>query len=355
MKLYFICSPVSGNGGIETVLTDVIRHLSNQYEIVLLLTNDPQNKEWLSRIPVAVTIEHPRADKNASTFFLLHLLQIRNQDKAIILGVNLIKYAYYFRKLLFRKWTIISWVHFSLNHQDMFDPQNLLYADYHLAISSRIKQEMIDRGISGENIYLIYNPISPQTTTIKRNQDDELRLIFMGHVTLDGQKNLRELFRGIATYREKGGKIKVNLFGSLDEGTRCKEYAAQLGITSCLVWHKWLANPWQFILQNIKANALVLTSKFEGLPMVALEALSYGLPCITARFDGYDDVIKEGENGLSYPQGDIKRFASQLAKLKETQFDPTTVKHSISPYYTNNYYRGLSTAIAAIINRNSTN
>ena len=351
MKLYFICSPVSGNGGIETVLADVITHLNNKYEITLLLTNDPQNKEWLARIPQNVTILYPNKGKNSAIFLMVHLLHIRNQDKVIILGANLIKYAHHLKKLLFKKWPIISWIHFSLQHQDMFDPQNLLYADYHLAISSRIKQEMIELGIPAKNIYLIYNPISLKDTAITLNTDDTLRLIFMGHITLDGQKNLRELFKGVAAYQQNYGKVKVDLFGSMDEGPQCKAYAKQLGITDCLVWHEWMANPWHFIVKNIKADALILTSKFEGLPMVALEALSYGLPCITSQFDGFNDVIKEGVNGWSYPQGNITRLADQLAQLKKIHFKQSTIKDSISPYYSTNYYQGLSKTIKEITTR----
>ena len=233
----------------------------------------------------------------------------------------------------------------------MFDPQNLLYADYHLAISSRIKQEMIELGIPAKNIYLIYNPISLKDTAITLNTDDTLRLIFMGHITLDGQKNLRELFKGVAAYQQNYGKVKVDLYGSMDEGPQCKAYAKQLGITDCLVWHEWMANPWHFIVKNIKADALILTSKFEGLPMVALEALSYGLPCITSQFDGFNDVIKEGVNGWSYPQGNITRLADQLAQLKKIRFKQSTIKDSISPYYSTNYYQGLSKTIKEITTR----
>lgn len=68
--------------------------------------------------------------------------------------------------------------------------------------------------------------------------------------------------------------------------------------------HFWQSDPWKYLIdQNV--DAVVLTSSFEGLPMVFLEAVARGIPVVSSRFAGYDDVVQDGVNGLSYVPDDI--------------------------------------------------
>ena len=63
------------------------------------------------------------------------------------------------------------------------------------------------------------------------------------------------------------------------------------------------------------ASLLALSSRYEGLPMVLLEAQSYGIPAVS--FDckcGPKDVIRDGENGLLVPEGDIDALAKALSR-----------------------------------------
>lgn len=67
-----------------------------------------------------------------------------------------------------------------------------------------------------------------------------------------------------------------------------------------------------------KASIMALTSRYEGLPMVLLEAQSYGIPAVS--FDcqcGPRDVITDGENGFLIAQGDTEAFADALVKLMQ--------------------------------------
>ncbi|GII75201.1 hypothetical protein Sru01_01830 [Sphaerisporangium rufum] len=66
------------------------------------------------------------------------------------------------------------------------------------------------------------------------------------------------------------------------------------------------------------ASAYVLSSRFEGLPMVMIEAMAHGLPIVA--FDcptGPRDVLTHGEDGLLVPPGDIAALAAGMRRVVE--------------------------------------
>ena len=73
-----------------------------------------------------------------------------------------------------------------------------------------------------------------------------------------------------------------------------------------------------------EASILALSSRYEGLPMVLLEAQANGLPIVSfACKCGPRDVVRQGENGILVPEGDIEGLASALKTLIE---DPALLK-----------------------------
>ena len=63
------------------------------------------------------------------------------------------------------------------------------------------------------------------------------------------------------------------------------------------------------------SSLFVFTSRMEGFGMVLLEAMSFGLPCIS--FDcpsGPRDIIDEGKNGFLIPCYDKELFAEKICQ-----------------------------------------
>jgi len=63
------------------------------------------------------------------------------------------------------------------------------------------------------------------------------------------------------------------------------------------------------------ASAVCLTSAFEGLPMIVLEAMALARPVVAYRVGGIAEAVADGETGMLAPPGDRPGLADRLVKL----------------------------------------
>lgn len=347
MRLVFICPQLRGYGGTETVLTKVIRYLTNnsEFDVRVILTSKPDNKDWLDDIKQISTVDQIPHEKVFKAFKIFKILScLDDKDKTIILGANIIPFAKRIRSFLHRKWKIISWIHYSLLNQKMFDPHNISYADEHWAISSSIQRQLIKIGIPSEKIKLVFNPIDEYHGKLNWPESfecNEINIVYVGRILFQGQKNLQELLQAIIGLRKSKINVTLTLYGNGPDVLVCQRFAKEKKINDCLSWRGWSPNVWGEIVNKLHPQALVLTSKFEGLPMVMLEAMAHGIPCVTSKFDGYDDVLQEQVNGLSYQLGDVNSLQTDLCLISQNRMKPLTIKQSIKKFYSKRYFENL--------------
>ena len=70
----------------------------------------------------------------------------------------------------------------------------------------------------------------------------------------------------------------------------------------------------------LESSIYMMSSRYEGMPMVLLEAMSCGLPLVS--FDcpcGPKDIIKDGENGFLVKFGNIEEMAKKINYLIENE------------------------------------
>jgi glycosyltransferase involved in cell wall biosynthesis len=65
----------------------------------------------------------------------------------------------------------------------------------------------------------------------------------------------------------------------------------------------------------VAADVVCLTSTHEALPMVLVEALACGRPCITTAAGGTTDLVEDGANGRVIAQADVAELMRALRSL----------------------------------------
>ena len=70
--------------------------------------------------------------------------------------------------------------------------------------------------------------------------------------------------------------------------------------------------------EMLKSSMYLMTSLYEGFPMVLLETAAVGLPCVCMRCPcGPSEFIEDGVSGMLADQGDIDTMADKICALIE--------------------------------------
>jgi glycosyltransferase involved in cell wall biosynthesis len=92
-----------------------------------------------------------------------------------------------------------------------------------------------------------------------------------------------------------------------------EDCAAQLGVARRVHFVGHQDNPHALIAN---ARALVLSSRYEGMPMVLLEALAHGKPIVATDCPtGPREILDDGHAGMLVPIGEADTMANALARI----------------------------------------
>src|SRR5579862_8205445 len=122
---------------------------------------------------------------------------------------------------------------------------------------------------------------------------DGLALAFVGRleVVSKGQDALLQVL-GLARWRER--KVRLSLYGGGPHERCLRRMAEQLKLSN--VDFRGQSNDVEGIWAE--HHALVLPSRFEGMPLVVVEAMLCGRPCIVTDVGGNRELVRDGINGF---------------------------------------------------------
>lgn len=135
-------------------------------------------------------------------------------------------------------------------------------------------------------------------------------LVYVGR--LAAPKDIPTLLRALAKVRLTRKDVYLWIVGDGSLRAPAEQLCSELGLTDVVTFWGERACTGDFY---VAADAFVLSSSTEGLPMSLLEAMEAGLPVVASAVGAMPEVVNGGKCGFVVPVGSADSFAGAIDRL----------------------------------------
>ena len=229
---------------------------------------------------------------------------------------------------------IISHVH--SNHENMrklnfktilFNLTSINYAKIIWVSQSAIDNYYFSKKIENKSCVL-YNVINSKEIEEKINSDKNeysYDIIFLGRLTYP--KDPIRLIEIIKKISIKNKTLKVAIVGNGEKYEEVSKKIEELGLTNNIKMYGFVSNPYK-ILKSSKI--MIMTSRYEGTPMCALEAIACGVPVIATATDGLKEIVKNNKTG--YLSNDDNIIVEKIDFLLNNEEFLDKIKYNVKEF-----------------------
>jgi glycosyltransferase involved in cell wall biosynthesis len=194
--------------------------------------------------------------------------------------------------------------------------------DCYIAVSRANAEYLVQtKGLPARKVVVIHNgcdlrrfdPAGRAPASLKAGLgfgEDDAVLLVVGR--LEPQKGHRVLLDAMPLIHRAFPRARLVCVGEGALRQELEAHVAALGLAGSVRFVGQQARiPEWFAL----ADVVVLPSLFEGLPLVAIEALAAGKAMVATAVDGTPEVIVDGKTGLTVPSRDPDALAAAISRL----------------------------------------
>ena len=335
-------------GGIEKVLLETLKNLSELYDDIDLVLKDDYKEQnlFLDEIPKNVKIHFlfeaysgknrikKEIKREIKRFFypikLKKFLKNKNYDVVIDFSYNLFNYKIKFDV------PVIGWAHFgAISHEDnniekdIREGQKYKKYDKVIAICEEMRDEFVNElGIEANKVEMIYNAIDIDKIKKKSEEkNDELEKYLKEDYILQvsrmvPQKQPEELIEVYRELKKRGIKEKLYYVGNGKSYSEVQEKIKKYNLENDIILLGQQLNPYPFFKN---AKLFLHTAKHEGIPTVLIESMA--LDTVVSAYScptGVKELLGENdEYGALSPLNDRRTIVEKTFELlnNEEKYD----------------------------------
>lgn len=343
----FIIQNLEG-GGAERILINKLKYLNRKIFNIRLFVIDKRGI-YFNEIPKDVKVSYYNDEEKSSSksnilqkiiskvSYEFEIFKITKKAIDFSRGSDLVVgylefQSSYVAAMVGRKLGIptVTWIHIAL---EKHFPKGIRYFKHYLwsnwtykvvnkvfVVSEEAKFSAISKFPQlRDKIKVQYNPnnieeilnLSKQSISDFNNSSDYIKILGIGRLT--PQKGFDILIKAQKILKDKGVRSKLVILGEGPDCRKLEELIKELNLQNDVELLGFKSNPYPY-LKN--ADFFVLSSRYEGLPTVLIEALALGKPVISTDCpSGPKEIIEHGVSGILVPVEDPMSIAKAINTL----------------------------------------
>jgi glycosyltransferase involved in cell wall biosynthesis len=190
-------------------------------------------------------------------------------------------------------------------------------ADRVIAVSHGVKRSLAaNAGVAAERIEVIYNPVidaglleedRPRPPALAADGPP----VVVGVGRLTRQKNFPNLVRAFGHLRRQR-EVRLMILGEGEERPALEALVAELGLEDDVAMPGFVDDAYDYLAH---ADLFALSSDWEGLPTVVIEALALGARVVATDCpSGPREILADGRYGELVPTGDAQALAEAMGR-----------------------------------------
>ena len=212
-----------------------------------------------------------------------------------------------------KKIPIISHLHGKFMDMKKISLNNIMYSiaalkvNKIICVSNSINQEWILSKFFKNKISIVRNVIEIDTN-LYNNLTLKYDICFIGRLVYE--KNIPRLLKILKRLNDQNPSFKAVICGDGKEREYLTNFINTNKLNQSIEYKGFVNDPLKYIAQS---KLMIMTSRTEGTPMVALESLLLGKPIISTPTDGLTEIIMNKKNGfLSDNDDEIIKYIQSI-------------------------------------------
>ncbi len=323
MKICFFIGDISKKAGTERVTTIIASEMAAiGHEVYIMsLVNSPKAGYDINEDVKIIALKNGSGNNKKNFIPLINEIRktVKKYKFDVLVEADVILRIFTVPACLGLSLSVISWEHFNFNNnlglklRDIARKLAAKHSKYIITLTETDRKSYLANLKCRAVVKAIENPLVfyPDEYT------DCTKKVVLTVGRLNYQKGYNFLLDAwkIVSFKHPDWTLRIAGTGELEQ--QLKKQSQELNINSTVNFLGQISN----MAEEYKnASIYAMSSRFEGFPMVLLEAMSFGLPVVS--FDchtGPGDMITNGEDGILVKNQDVEGLANGICKLIEDE------------------------------------